>query len=519
MERDVERGAGRGIRNGARTGPVPSPDAIGAGVRSPSVARGAPPPAQAREATPPFRLCDRLNDIDRQFLIHEASAVHMHIGGTALFEGGSLRRPDGAIDIDRIRAFIESRLPRIPRYRQVVSFTPFGRHIWLDDPHFNLEYHVRCTSLPRPGGEAQFKALCGRLFSQALDRTKPLWEIWIVDGVEGDRFGFVSKVHHAMVDGVRSIDLVEALLTTEPVTEFEAARPWQARPRPPAAMLVLDDVGRALRGALGLATRTPRLLGEALHAGSDLRLSLKAAADLYWKTVRRPSETPLNRPIGSHRRFDWVDVDLEEVKAIRKALGGTINDVVLATMTGAVRKFMQHRGVAPEGLDFRVMAPVSIAARTGRSDELSNQVSAWMVTLPLGEPDPRHQLDILQRTTARLKEERNALGGLLWSKLSGLMPATLLALGSKLTWRNLPCNMVVTNVPGPARPLHLLGARMLSYRGTLPISNWLGLGTVIVSYDGKLQYGFTADWDLVPDLDVFAACVAEAFADLRAAAR
>jgi diacylglycerol O-acyltransferase / wax synthase len=519
MDRSIELENRNGV-NGANAGPVPPVQPATTGAPAPAAARGpAPWPVAAPRTVPTFRLCDRLNAIDRQFLIYEASAIHMHIGGTAIFEGGALRRPDGSIDMDRIRGFIESRLERIPRYRQVVSFTPFGRHIWLDDPHFNLEYHVRHTSLPRPGGEAQFKALCGRLFSQALDRSKPLWELWIVDGVEGDRIGFVSKVHHAMVDGVRSIDLIEALLTAEPVTEFEPARPWQARPRPPAAMLMLDDMGRAVRGALDLATRTPRLLGDALRSGSDLRLSVKAAADLYFKTLRRPSETPLNREIGSHRRFDWIDVDLEEVKAVRKSLGGTINDVVLATMTGAVRKFLQHRGVAPEGLDFRVMAPVSIAARTGRSDELSNQVSAWMVPLPLGESDPRRQLEIVQKTTTRLKEERNALGGLLWSKLSGLMPATLLAMGSKLSWRNLPCNMVVTNVPGPTRPLHLLGARMLNYRGTLPISNYLGLGTVIVSYDGKLQFGFTADWDLVPDVDVFAACVGEAFEELRAAAR
>jgi diacylglycerol O-acyltransferase / wax synthase len=484
------------------------------------VARPAPaPPAESPARTPPaLRLYDRLNAIDRQFLIYEASSVHMHIGGTAIFEGGALRRADGAIDIGRIRSFIESRLDRIPRYRQVVSFTPLGRHIWLDDPHFNIEYHVRHTSLPRPGGEEELKALCGRVFSQALDRSKPLWEVWIVDGVQGDRFGFISKVHHAMVDGVRSIDLVEALLTADPVADFEPARPWHARPRPSPALLVLDDLGRALRAALDLAERTPRALREALRSGSDLRLGVKAAADVYWKTLRRPSETPLNLRIGSHRRFDWIDTDLEDVKAVRRALGGTVNDVVLATMAGAVRKFLQHRGVEPEGLDFRVMAPVSIAARTGRSDELGNQVSAWMVPLPIDERDPRRRLEILRARTGRLKDERNALGMLLWSELSGLAPATLLSLGSRLTWRNLPCNMVVSNVPGPARPLHLLGARMLSYRGTLPIANYLGLATVVVSYDGKLQYGFTADWDLVPDLDVFARCVGEAFGELRAAA-
>jgi diacylglycerol O-acyltransferase len=517
---DAEVAVQPGARNGAGAAPIPpATPASEPAPAAPAVARPpAPSPRSAPAAAPVFRLCDRLNEIDRQFLIYETAAAQMHIAGTAVFEGGALRRPDGAIDMARVRAFIESRLPRIPRYRQVVSFTPLGRHIWVDDPRFEIEYHVRQTSLPRPGSEEQLKALCGRLLSLPLDRERPLWEVWIVDGVEGDRVGFVSKVHHAMVDGVRSIDLLEAILSPDPVADFDPAPPWQPRPRPPAAMLVLDDVGRALRLAADVAGTMPRLVRDAIRSGSELRLGVKAAAGLWYDTVRRPSETPLNRRIGSHRRFDWVDVDLADVKAVRAALGGTINDVALATMTGAVRKFMLHRGVDPAKLDFRVMAPVSIAARTGRSDELSNRVSAWMVRLPLAEPDPRRQLAAIQKTTSRLKEERNALGGLLWSRLSGLMPATLLALGSRLTWRNLPCNMVVTNVPGPTRPLYLLGARMLSYRGALPITNWLGLGTVVVSYGGKLQYGFIADWDLVPDLEVFAGCVRAAFGELRAAA-
>jgi WS/DGAT/MGAT family acyltransferase len=475
------------------------------------------PPEAAASPRPDLRLYDRLNAVDRQFLIYEAAAVPMHIGGVAILEGGALRRPDGALDIARIRALIESRLPRIPRYRQVVSSTPFGRHIWVDSPDFDVSYHVRHTSLPRPGGEQEFKALCGRLFSQGLDRSKPLWEVWIVDGLEGDRFGFVSKVHHALVDGVRSIDLIEEILTPEPVTEFDPAPHWKPRPRPSAVRLALDDLDRAARVGIGLGERMPRLLREALQPGSELRSAVKAVAGLCQQTIRRPSRTPLNGPIGPHRRFDWIDTALADVGAVRRALGGSVNDVVLATMSGAVRRFLQHRGVEPEGLDFRVMVPVSIAARTGRSDELGNRVSFWMMPLPIGERDPRRQLEVLQQSTARLKQERNALGGLLWCQLTGLAPATLLSLGAKLTWPTLPCNMVVTNVPGPERTLHLLDARVLSYRGTLPLTDYLGLAAAVVSYRGKLQYGFTGDWDLVPDLDVFARCAGEAFADLCAA--
>ncbi len=474
-------------------------------------------PASAAVASRGLGSYDRLNAVDRQFLIYESAAVPMHIGGAGVLEAGALRRPDGALDIGRIRAFIESRLPRIPRYRQVVSFTPFGRHIWVDDPHFDVEYHVRHTSLPRPGGEAELKALCGRLFSQGLDRRKPLWEVWIVDGLEGDRLGFISKVHHAMVDGVRSIDLVEAILTPDPITEFEPAPPWKPRARPSAALLALDDLVGAARVGLDFGERLPQILREAIEPGSELRRAVRAAADLYLQTVWTPSAAPFNRPIGPHRRFDWIDTPLVDVAAVRRALGGSVNDVVLATMAGAVRRFLQHRRIEPDGLDFRVMVPVSIAGRTGRSDQLGNRLSAWMVPLPIGERDPRRQLEIVHQTTARFKEERNALGFLLWTQISGLAPAPLLWLGSELMWRSLPCNMVVTNVPGPERTLHLLGARMLSYRGTLPLTNYLGLATSLVSYQGTLQWGFTGDWDLVPDLDVFARCVGEAFAGLRAA--
>lgn len=519
MPTRVEGTNRRRSQPGATEAPLPVPPAGAGGANPPAPA--AEPRTSALEAPAPphqgLRLPDRLNAVDRQFLIYEAAAVPMHIGGAAIFEGGALRLPDGALDIARIRAFIESRLPRIPRYRQVVGLTPLGRHVWLDDPHFAVEYHVRHTSLPRPGGEEEFKALCGRVFSQGLDRSKPLWEVWIVDGVEGDRFGFITKVHHAMVDGVRSIDLVEAILTPDPITEFEPARPWEARSRSSAALLALDDLVRAAQVGIDLGERLPRLFREARQPGSELRRAAKAAAELWYQTIRTPSRTPLNGRIGPHRRFDWIDTALADVGAVRRALGGSVNDVVLATMAGGVRKFLLHRGVEPEGLDFRVMVPVSIAARTGRSDQLGNRLSAWMVPLPIGERDPRRQLERVHETTARLKQERNALGFLLWTQLSGLAPATLLSLGSKLMWPNLPCNMVVTNVPGPERTLHLLGARMLSYRGTLPLTDYLGLATAVVSYQGKLQYGFTADWDLVPDLDVFARSVGEAFADLRAA--
>jgi diacylglycerol O-acyltransferase / wax synthase len=461
---------------------------------------------------------DRLSPLDRYFLIYERPSVPMHVGGAQIFEAGPLRRPDGGLDIARIRAFIESRLPRIPRYRQVVARTPFGTPIWLDDPHFNLEYHVRHTSLPRPGDDAQLKALCGRIFSQALDRQKPLWEVWIVEGGEGDQFAFVSKIHHAMADGISAVDLLEALLTHEPTRRFEPARRWVPRPRPSRALLARKDVEAVGGAAVQLARRVSDLATGAFQANSEARAAVRGLFDLTLKTLRRPSETPLNKRIGPHRRFDWLTVDLADVKTVRRAFGGSLNDVVLAIVAGAVRRFLQHRGTSPDGIEFRVMAPVSMRPPEARGT-LGNQVAAWMVPLPIGESDARERLAIVQRTTGKLKQERNALGSGLLTDMVGWTPDSLLSLTAALPFRDLPFNMVVTNVPGPQKPVYLLESKMITDYGLVPLADYNGLGIVLFSYEGKLSWGFNADWDVVPDVDVFARCVEEAFTELRDLAR
>ncbi|TMA21590.1 MAG: wax ester/triacylglycerol synthase family O-acyltransferase [Deltaproteobacteria bacterium] len=458
---------------------------------------------------------DRLNHLDRSFLVYESGVSPMHVGGTATFEVGGLRRPEGGLDIGRIRALIEARLPLIPRYRQVVATTPLGAPIWVDDAHFNLEYHVRHTSLPSPGDDRQLKALSARVFSQALDRAKPLWELWFVEGVAGgDRFALISKVHHAMVDGISAVDLLQVILSPDQVAEVGPAPRWLPRPAPSARKLAFDDLRSFVRAPLGLAARAPALLAEARKPGSDLRAALRGATDLAFKTVRRPSETPFNRPIGPHRRCDWLALDLGEVKAVRHALGGSLNDVVLATVTGAVSRFLAHRSVRADGLDFRVMTPVSVRTPDERG-ALGNRVSAWTVPLPVGEPDPRRRLALIQETTGRLKQEKNALGAEMLTRMAGWAPATLLSLGARLAWRNLPFNLIVTNVPGPQHPLYLLASRMLDNYGLLPLADYLGLAIVLMSYDGKLCWGFTADWDLVPDVGEFARCIEEAFGELR----
>jgi diacylglycerol O-acyltransferase / wax synthase len=314
------------------------------------------------------------------------------------------------------------------------------------------------------------------------------------------------------------VDLIGQLLTPEPLADLESPAPWVARPAPSTARLALDDLARLAGAPLGLARRLPGMLSQARKPGSDVRAALRGLTDLALKSLRRPSETPFNKPIGTHRRFDWLVTGLDEVQAVRTALGGTVNDVVLATVAGAVRRFLSHRGVSPDGLQFRVMAPVNVRTAGGHG-ELGNQVAAWMVELPVADPDPRRRLETLQQTTLRLKEEKSALGMYWFTEMTGWAPASLLSLGARLSQRNLPFNMVVTNVPGPPRPLYFLSARMLDYYGLVPLTDYLGLGIVVFSYAGKLNWGFNADWDLVPDVDVFTSCVDAAFRELCGLAR
>jgi len=463
---------------------------------------------------------DRLSFLDNSFLITESPTNHMHVAGTATYETGPLRRPDGGIDIDRIRDYVASRLHLIPRYRQVLAWTPIEGHpVWVDDAHFNIDYHVRHTSLPRPGDAQQLKRLSGRIMSQQLDRSKPLWEMWIVEGLEGgNRFAVITKVHHCMIDGMSSVDLLEVLLTPQPTETIEPAPRWIPRPAPRPRDLLWAEAVRRASIPFELVRDFRRFLAEAEDPRSDLRTMLRAVRDTVRATLRQVSDTPLNKPVGPHRRFEWLAMDLEEVKAVKNALGGSLNDVVLATVTGAVAGFLEQRRVNVELLHFRVMAPVSVRAREERGT-FGNRVSAWMIDLPLAERDPRRRLEKIREQTERLKESKQALGAEVLTRVVEWTPSTLLSLGGRMVTRALPFNLVVTNVPGPQVPLYLLGARMLDNYGQVPLTDFLGLGIVLFSYAGTLCWGFTADWDLLPDVAEFVAGIEASFAELRQAAQ
>jgi len=458
---------------------------------------------------------DRLTALDHSFLLFEKPNSYMHVASTQIFESGPLRTRDGGIDAEAIKRATAASLHLIPRYRQKLAYVPLeGRPVWIDDAQFNVDYHIRHTSLPRPGSVEQLKRLSARVMQQHLDRARPLWEIWIVEGLEGDRFALISKVHHCMVDGVSGVDLLRILFSASPDAEIPEAPLFVPRPAPSGLELLRDEVLRRVALPLGAIRDLGNLAREARDTRRELVFRLRAAAETLGATFQSASPTPLNRAIGPHRRFDWLSMDLAEIKDVRKALGGSLNDIVLTVVTGAVRRFLERRQRNPKEIEFRVLAPVSVRAKE-EEGALGNRVSAWLIELPIGEPDPRVQLERISRRTAELKDSKQAVGAELLTQAAEWTPSTLLALGARNATRLLPFNMVVTNVPGPQLPMYLLGAKMLEVYPHVPLVDQLGLGVALLSYNGKLGWGFNADYDLVPDLDAFVEATCAAFAELR----
>jgi len=443
---------------------------------------------------------ERLSALDDSFLEIEDANSHMHIGAVALFEAAPLRTPDGGVDIERIRALMEVELHRIPRYRQRLEHVPvFGQPVWVDDDRFNLVYHLRHTHLPRPGGERLLKRLAGRLMSQQLDRGKPLWEMWVVEGVSDEHFAIVTKAHHCMIDGVGSVELMASVMRPAPDDPTGAAPPprWFPRPAPSRHELLVGEVCYrigapfSVLGSLRRQWQHPRAT---LAAGYDTALGvLRAMAT----GLNPASPTPLNVAIGPHRRFDWTSMDLAAVREIRTRLGGTLNDVVLAVLTGALRRFLYRRGTTLEGLDFRAMLPVNVRAA---GERLGNRVAMMVARLPLATATPADRLAAVIAETTRAKSSHEAAGTQTMEELSDRTFTTLFVEFVRLAARARPYNVVVTNVPGPNFPVYVLGAPMVACYPVVPLFQNQALGVALLSYHGRLFWGFNADWDVLPDL-------------------
>jgi WS/DGAT/MGAT family acyltransferase len=471
-----------------------------------AIAAGSPAPGAEfapAEIHMSYPHAERLSALDSSFLGLEDPACHMHIGAVALFEAAPLARPDGGIDIDRIRQAMEAGLYRMPRYRQRITRVPvFGQPVWVDDAHFNLAYHVRHTQLPRPGDLRQLKRLVGRIMSQQLDRGKPLWEMWVVEGVEGDRAAIVTKVHHCMIDGVGSVGLSGQVMRPTPDPDPRLSEPpprWLPRPAPGPLQLLGGEALHRLGGPLAT-------LGALRRAAADPRAAWRSAVETadgmvqaLTTSFRPASPSPLNVDIGPHRRFDWTTADLAAIRDVRARLGGTVNDVALAVLSGALRRFLRRRGETLDGVDFRAMIPVNVRTDETR-ERLGNKVAMVVARLPVDEPDRRRRLERVIAETRAIKRSRQALGVEMLERLSDRISSGLFVQFGRLTARCRPFNLVVTNVPGPQFPVYMLGARMTGCYPLVPLFNGQALGVALFSYDGAMAWGFNADWDVVPDL-------------------
>jgi len=403
----------------------------------------------------------------------------------------------------------EAKLHLVPRYRQKVRFLPFdlGFPMWVDDQHFNIDYHLRHSALPAPGGEAELRALVGRVMAQQLDRSKPLWEIWMVEGLGGGRWALLSKTHHALVDGVSGTDLLAVIMDTTPQPSPPVADDWVPRPAPTGAGLVLAAATGLARSpyeqlrAVRASTRLPR---HALARAGEVARGLSSMAGL----IRPTPISSLNGPLGPHRRYAWAATTVDDIKRVRKGLGGAFNDVVLAAITNGFRELLRSRGESVDRV-VRTLVPVSVRARDPGAmavgdGTLHNKVSAMFAALPVGIDDPAERLRAITLQMAGLKESKEAVAGEALTSLSGFAPPMLLALGMRLATRvaQRNINTVTTNVPGPQLPLYVAGRRMVTAYPYVPLAGQIRIGLAIFSYDGQVTFGITGDWDTTEDLDV-----------------
>jgi diacylglycerol O-acyltransferase len=456
---------------------------------------------------------DRLSALDVSFLTNESSASHMHVGGICIFEGPP---PSYQDLLDHVR----SRLHLVPRFRQKLAYppAPTGRPFWIDDAAFNLEYHIRHSALPSPGSEEQLRNMAARVFSQKLDRTKPLWELWIVQGLTRKRFAFVTKTHHALVDGVSGVDIATVLFDVKPVPEpAEPDHEWVPSPPPSAAQLLAKDAEGLARAPIGLLRRVEHAVEHPRAALLRASEAAEALGEVGWNFANPAPSVPLNVPVGSHRRFEWVRADLAQFKRIKGALGGTVNDVVLAVVTGALRRWLHARGVRTEGMELRAQVPVSIRGEDERG-QLGNKLVALRGPIPVYVEDPVKRLEICRRGMEGIKQSKQALGAEVISRFNDFAPPTLLAQAARVNFSTRLFNLVVTNVPGPQIPLYVLGRELedIFPVGFLPPEH--GLFVAIMSYNGGVNFGLLADYDAIDDVAEIGQGIEESIAELAEAA-
>jgi len=456
---------------------------------------------------------ERLTAIDASFLTNESSSSHMHIGALLIFEGP----PPKYVDLVE---HIRGRLDKVPRFRQKLVEPPLeaGRPLWADDVNFNLAYHVRHTALPAPGGEAQLKRLAARVFSQQLDRSKPLWEMWLVQGLERDRFALLTKTHHAAVDGIAGVDIGTVLFDLEPVPEpVPVVDAWEPEPTPSTAQLIARGVTDAVAAPLHLAERAVAAVRNPETAARRVVEALEGVGEVAGALADPAPDVPLNPAIGPHRRYTWARSELATFKHIKDTFGGTVNDVVLAVVTGALRKWLDRRGIRTEGLELRALVPVSVRAEDERG-QLGNKLAAMRGPLPVYVEDPVRRLRVVSEQMEGLKRSKQALGAEVIARFNDFAPPTLLAQAARLNFSTRLFNLIVTNVPGPQIPLYVLGRELEEVFPVAFLPENHALAVAIMSYNGRICFGLLADYDSMEDVEVISSGLEESLDELEQAA-
>jgi WS/DGAT/MGAT family acyltransferase len=453
---------------------------------------------------------DRLTAIDASFLHQEGQNSHMHVGAVTIFEGPP---PEFDEFLDALR----ERLHLVPRYRQRLQEAPLqtGRPIWIDDPNFNLEYHVRQTALPEPGSEEQLMRLAARIFSQQLDRSKPLWETWLVEGLDGNRFALISKTHHSLIDGISGVDLAQVLFDLTPVPQ-EIPHPdeaWEPAREPNAIELLADGVTGLAKAGLNVAARALGAATRPTDSIHELREAAEGLGEIVWAGMNPAPETPLNVEIGPHRRFVGVRNELEDFKTIKNAFGGTVNDVVLTVVSGALRDWLQSRGIRTEGLELRALVPVSIRG-SHEHGQLGNRIAVMRGPLPVYVSDPVARLQAVRQAMGELKESKQAVGAEVLAGVQNFAPPTILAQASRLNFSTRLFNMIVTNVPGPQFPLYVRGRELEDVFPVAFLPENHALAVAIMSYNGKINFGLLGDYDALPDIGRIADGIETSLAEL-----
>ncbi|MGH2709956.1 MAG: WS/DGAT/MGAT family O-acyltransferase [Actinomycetota bacterium] len=458
---------------------------------------------------------ERLSVLDASFLYLERGGVHMHVAGLVILDPKTM--PDGKLRAEDLANLIQDRIHLVPRFRQKAVFPPLGlgRPVWVDDQDFDVDFHLRRAALPAPGGRKELADFVQRVHSRPLDRSKPLWEMYFIEGLEDGYVAVLSKTHHAMIDGISGMDIATVMFDLTPEPQDIKRKLWKPQNEPEPREVLIEAVRdqithplMSLADGFGRAIRAPQ------EAWDQAKRVLGGIGEIVAKG--QAPQGPFNTRIGPNRRFSMAEVPVADAKAVKNALGGTVNDVVLAAVAGSLRKLLEHRGEKPTG-SLRAMVPVSTRDVSKRM-ALGNQVSMFFADLPVGIADPKKRLEKISAVTKELKSSHQAIAATRLINTAQWTPPTLHGLAARLLARSRFANLVVSNVPGPQIPLYLSGAQLVVAYPVMPLGPALGLSVAVTSLSGTMGFGFTGDWDAVPDIDFLPEGLLESMAELKKAA-